>query len=103
MRPSPEKMALPAERCEHILSRHLHGAGWVGRTEFPANWSAEKIAATVIDVAKRPDAPPVLQDNGRWQARGVRDGVMVVAVVDPNGSIWTGYPRMGGPGVVKNG
>lgn len=102
VQPAPERITLPAERRRHILSRHRHGAGWIGRTEFPANWSAEKIASTVVDVARHPDIAPVLQDNGRWQVSGVREGVTVVAIIDPDGRIWTGYPRSGGPGVVKN-
>jgi hypothetical protein len=101
-RPGPEGIALPAKRREHILARHRHGAGWLGRTEFPANWSGEKIAATVIDVARHPDTLPVLQDNGRWHVTGVRDGVTVTVVIEADGRIWTGYPRAGGPGVVKN-
>lgn len=43
-----------------------------------------------------------MQPNGRWPARGRRDDVDLVAVIEPGGAIVTGYPLAGGRGVVKN-
>jgi hypothetical protein len=82
---------------------HRHGTGRPGKTEFPASWDDTKITDTVLDVARRPDRPPVHQHwNGRWVARGVRDDVDVVVVIAGDGRIWTCWPLPGGPGVVKN-
>jgi hypothetical protein len=42
------------------------------------------------------------QPNGRWRVSGKRDDVMVTVVIEPDGSIWTAYPKPGGRGVVHN-
>jgi hypothetical protein len=82
---------------------HRHGTGKPGKTEFPAKWDDVKILDTLRAVARAPDEPPIYQSwNGRWLARGTRDGVEVVAIVAHDGRIWSGWPRPGGPGVVKN-
>ncbi len=50
-----------------------------------------------LDVAKNPDQPPVLQDNGNWKVNGTRNGVQIEVIVAPDGSVVTGYP-IGGEG-----
>jgi EndoU nuclease-like protein len=109
-RPSLDALRVSPERRAHILDGeadgsggHRHGTGNPGKTEFPASWDDEKIVDTLLDVAHQPDHPPRHQDwNGRWVTRGTRDDVEVVAVVAPDGRIWSGWPTPGGPGVVKN-
>jgi hypothetical protein len=109
-RPPLDALRITPERATHILDGdadgsggHRHGTGRPGKTEFPASWDDTKITDTVLDVARRPDRPPVQQEwNGRWVARGVRDDVDVVVVIAGDGRIWTCWPLPGGPGVVKN-
>jgi hypothetical protein len=101
-RPDLSRLRLPADRREHVLARHRSGAGWPGRTEFPSEWSDSKIANMVIDAAAHPGDAPVFRANARWAVRAEREGVAITVVVRPDGVIWTAYPRIGGPGVVKN-
>ena len=109
-RPQLDAIRATPERAEHILDGdgkggggHRHGTGQPGKTEFPATWDDQKVIDTLLDVAGRPDQAPQRQErNGRWLARGTRDDVEIVVVVASDGQIWTGWPRPGGPGVVKN-
>src|ERR1700759_445429 len=82
-RPKAEDIRVTPERTTHILDGepdggggHRHGGGKPGKTEFPASWDDKKIIDTVVDVVRRPDSPPVLQNrNNRWICSGTRDGV----------------------------
>lgn len=108
--PPLDALRVTKERAGHILDGdadgsggHRHGTGRPGKTEFPASWEDTKITDTILDVARRPNRPPVQQDwNGRWVARGVRDDVDIVVVIAGDGRIWSSWPLPGGPGVVKN-
>lgn len=109
-RPSLDALRVSPERRTHILDGdadsngggHRHGTGRPGKTEFPATWDDEKIIASILDVARRPDKPPVRQDWNTWLCYGTRDNVEVWAVVEPSADILTGWPEEGGPGVVRN-
>ena len=109
-RPAIEDIRVSDERATHILDGepggsggHRHGTGNPGKTEFPASWDDKKIIDAVVDVACRPDLPPKHQQwNDRWVARGTRDDVEVVAVIERDGGIWTSWPIPDSPGVVKN-
>ena len=110
-RPPVDAIRVSPERRGHILDGdadgigggHRHGAGKPGKTEFPANWDDEKIMSKVLDVAQRPDIPPVLQErNNRWVCTGIRDGVEVSVIVLRSGEVWTAWPEEGSPGVVRN-
>lgn len=109
-RPPLDALRVTPERSAHILDGeadgkggHRHGVGNPGKTEFPASWDDKKIMDNVLDVARRPEQPPIYQTwNSRWLARGTRDEVEVVVVVADDGRIWSGWPRAGGPGVVSN-
>ncbi|MGW5753702.1 EndoU domain-containing protein [Nocardia rhamnosiphila] len=108
-KPSPEKVAITLPRQIHILDGdgtdnsggHAPGTGMPNKTEFPEGWEDEKIISRIEDVARNPDQPPVLQDNGRWLVKGTRYGVDIEVVVNSDGSIWTGFPT-GGVGVARN-
>ncbi len=110
-RPPVDVIRVSPERTTHILDGdadgggggHRHGVGKPGKTEFPANWDDEKVIATVLDVARKPDKPPTRQDwNDTWLCAGTRDNVEVTAVIERSGDILTGWPEEGGPGVVRN-
>jgi hypothetical protein len=110
-RPALDALHVSPERRMHILDGdadgggggHRHGVGKPGKTEFPANWDDEKVIATVLDVARKPDKPPTHQDwNDTWLCAGTRDNVEVTAVTERSGDILTGWPEEGGPGVVRN-
>jgi hypothetical protein len=109
-RPPLDALRVTPERTKHILDGdangsggHRHGVGNPGKTEFPASWNDEKIMDNILDVAHRPDQAPIHQNwNDRWLARGTRDDVEIAVVVTSDGLIWTGWPRLGSPGIVKN-
>jgi hypothetical protein len=107
-RPAPDLLRLPPERAAHILDGdrwgggHRHGTGRPGKTEFPAGWDDERIIGQIVDVARFPDARPVLQANYRWRVRGERDGVAITVVVHPDSRIWAAWPEEGSPGVIRN-
>ncbi len=108
-RPPLEALVVTPERAKHLLDGdstdsggHRHGTGNPGKTEFPASWDDKTIIDTILDVARRPDEPPIYQDWGRWLALGKRYEVEVVVVIAGDGRIWSGWPRPGGPGVVRN-
>lgn len=109
-RPPAEEIQVSPERRTHILDGepnggggHRHGTGMEGKTEFPASWDDEKIVDNVLDVARRPDSVPVLQElNKRWFCSGIRESVEVSVIVLRSGAVWTAWPEEGGPGVVRN-
>jgi hypothetical protein len=108
-RPPLDAIRITPERIVHVLEGdstgggHRHGTGKPGKTEFPASWSDEKIIDNALDVARKPDKPPVHQDRkDTWLCSGTRANVEVSVVVAPSGEIVSGWPEEGGPGVVRN-
>jgi hypothetical protein len=109
-RPPVDAIRVSPERTTHLLDGdadgsggHRHGIGSPEKTEFPASWDDKKIMCNVVDVARRPDAPPVLQHwNNRWVCSGTRDSVEVSVIVLRSGEVWTAWPEEGSPGVVRN-
>ena len=77
---------------------HLHGVGRPGKSEFPASWGEKEIIDAIRDVARNPDRPPDLRDNGMWFAEGTRNGVVIAVWVASDGSVDGGYPVCGAPG-----
>jgi hypothetical protein len=110
-RPRLDALRISPERTTHILDGdptpaggggHRSGTGKPGKTEFPAGWDDKKVMDRVLDVARRPDSPPVHQHwNDRWVCSGTRDRVEVSVVVLRSGEVWTAWPEEGGPGVVR--
>jgi hypothetical protein len=110
-RPAPDAFHTTPARDKHILDGdgpkkgggHRHGTGKPDKTEFPQIWDDKHVLRNVVDVARRPDAPPEYQNfNGRWLLYGTREDVKVWAIVLRNGEIWSAWPEEGGPGVVRN-
>jgi Bacterial EndoU nuclease len=110
-RPAPDAFHTTPARDKHILDGdgptkgggHRHGTGKPDKTEFPQIWDDKHVLRNVVDVARRPDAPPEHQNfNGRWLLYGTREDVKVWAIVLRDGEIWSAWPEEGGPGVVRN-
>ncbi|MEU4813329.1 EndoU domain-containing protein [Nocardia fluminea] len=112
--PVPSSISITQGRRIHILDGdgsddvnsggHAPGTGIPGKTEFPDDekvWDDDQIIDRALDVAKNPDQPPVLQNNGRWACIGTRNGVEIKVIVDSNGNVVTAYP-LGGTGVTRN-
>lgn len=110
-RPQPATIHVTPERRGHILDGdpdnkssggHRHGTARPDKTEFPARWGDNTVVAHVLSVARSPDVVEERQPNGRWRVNGRRDDVVVTAVIEPDGRVWTAYPKPGGRGVVHN-
>jgi hypothetical protein len=107
---APNEIRLTADqRRTHILDGdetgggHRHGTGRPEKTEFPADWSDDRIVDAILAVARNPDKAPERQDwNGRWLVSGQHDGVAIYAVIESDGHVWTAWPDEGSPGVTKN-
>ncbi len=96
---SGQQAKVNPDRRTHILDGdvtgggHRHGTGVPGKSEFPANWADDKIIDEVESIANDPAASRTVQPNGRTRVEGIRDGVAIRVIVDPDGaSIWTAHP-----------
>ncbi len=99
------------QRTQHILFGDATGGGhlWPGapsKTPFPSTWDEGKIMHAVSDLATDASATwtqltgkagAQFTASGkpvRWAVEGVRDGVRIRVIVEPNGSgIITAYPK----------
>lgn len=72
---------------------HSHGAGKPCKSEFPANWDADKIIGTVQSIAANDNLKWRRQDNGYWVTERNIEGVRV-RVVQNNArdDVVTAYP-----------
>jgi hypothetical protein len=81
---------------EHILDGdntgggHWAGTGRPGKSEFPGDWSDEKVLGEVSDVATDPASTRVTQGS-RTVSTGTRGGIDI-RTVDDGRRIITGYP-----------
>lgn len=80
---------------------HAPGTGRRGATEFPASWTREQIVERFLHVARFPDETPTRLPSGVWRTVGVRAGVRIVVLLDPDGGVRAAFP-VEGPGVVRN-
>ncbi|MBV8122380.1 MAG: EndoU domain-containing protein [Alphaproteobacteria bacterium] len=93
----PPRAYITPERRKHILEGdatgggHRAGAGKLGKSEFPMDWSDDKIIKEIEDVANDTAIEPQLSGD-RIVKMGTRDGVDIKVVIDPRGEIVTGYP-----------
>lgn len=85
-------------RKHHMLNNHKYGAGKPDKTEFPQDWSDEKILHYVSDIATDSNAT---WGMGKWDspyAIGVREGIEIRVDFYPeahpkySGKISTAYP-----------
>ncbi len=85
-------------RRTHILvgsetgGGHRFGAGKPGKTEFPQNWSDDKIITTIIRIANDQSLP--MRPSGRyWLRMGEAENLQIRVVLNrERGEIVTGYP-----------
>jgi Bacterial EndoU nuclease/Pretoxin HINT domain len=90
-------LSTPARRT-HILDGdatgggHSFGTGIPGKTEFPQSWSDDRIMHAISDIATDPSLIPAAGRGGRSIVEGIRDGVRIRVVLDPDESIVTGFP-----------
>ncbi len=86
------------DRATHILDGdktgggHRAGTGKPGKSEFPSNWSDDRVLGEISDVATDPKSTTSPGRGGRTVTRGTRGGVDIDVIVDQNGRIVTGYP-----------
>ncbi len=72
---------------------HRPGTGIPGKSEFPADWSDEKIIGEIESVANDPASSRLIQPNGRIRIEGTRDGVDIRVIVDADSvTIRTAHP-----------
>lgn len=90
-----------AERRRHILDGdafgggHRAGTGRKGKSEFPSEWSDDRVMHEISDVATDPSSATQPGRGGRSVVRGTRGGVDIEVIVDSpsqGGGIRTGYP-----------
>ena len=96
---SEDKPNLIDEKGEkHILDGdktgggHRPGTGKPGKSEFPTNWTDDKIKGEISDVATDPGSNRTPGRGGRTVVQGTRDGIDITVVVEGNGRIVTGFP-----------
>jgi Bacterial EndoU nuclease len=86
------------DRAKHILDGddtgggHRAGTGKPGKSEFPADWSDDKILTEISDVATDPKSKRVPSWGGREIVTGTRDGIDIKVIVKDGNRIITGYP-----------
>jgi hypothetical protein len=88
-----------ADQRTHILAGDAQGGGdrpgtgIPGKSEFPANWSDDKIIEQLLSVANDPASVRTVQPNGRIRVEETRDGVDIRVILDTDGtSIRTAHP-----------
>ncbi|WP_417582459.1 EndoU domain-containing protein [Nitrincola sp.] len=84
-------------RSGHILANHKPGAGKLGKTEFPSNWSDDRIIHQVSDIASDPSLTRLVDSRGTPYVSGTRDGVDIRVTFFPDnhpraGQISSAYP-----------
>nr|WP_272872733.1 RHS repeat-associated core domain-containing protein [Photobacterium arenosum] len=87
-----------SQRRRHILDGdatgggHRPGTGKPGKSEFPQNWSDDKIMHEISDVATDPNSVTHAGRGGRMITEGTRDGIDIRVIQERNGDIVSGFP-----------
>lgn len=87
-----------------LAGGHRSGTGRPGATEFPADWSDDRIIREIEETIRRPDGPAEKHGDQFVFVRTV-DGVTVWVSVRTDQvppQIWSAYPLPGGQGVRTN-
>jgi RHS repeat-associated protein len=86
------------KRRKHILDGEPNGGGGHragtgrGKSEFPKEWSDDKIIDAISDVATDPNSVSSIGRGGKTVVEGIRDGIKIRVVISKDGEIVTGYP-----------
>ena len=86
------------DRRTHILDGdstgggHRPGIGIPGKSEFPQDWSDDKIIDAISDVATDPNSVSTSGRGGKTVVDGARDGVGIRVIIGKDGNIVTGFP-----------
>jgi hypothetical protein len=90
---------IPEDRRRHILDGdetgggHRSGQNAPGKSEFPADWSDERIIDAVKSVADDPRSSRKPLGNGRTQVNGTRDGIGIEVIIGRDGeTVVTAHP-----------
>lgn len=101
---SEDKPSLLDEKGDkHILdgdgpikgAGHRAATGKPDKSEFPSNWTDDRIRGEISDVATDPNSVRTPQQGGRIKVEGTCGGVDITVIVEPGskgGRIVTGYP-----------
>jgi len=99
--PDPGGVVISDDRRKHILDGDAHGGGGghgpgrnrPNKTEFPPDWSDDRVVAAIKDIANDPASSRETQPDGRIKVTGSRDGVDIRVIVEADKkTIVTGYP-----------
>lgn len=84
-----------------LVGGHASGRGWLGKTEFPANWDGEQIDKALLLAWNE---PMVAKLNGdRRSVRRIVDEVVVeVSAYGPAHEFFRAYFPWGGLNVIRN-
>ncbi len=93
----PDYVDLTEGRGGHILANHKHGSGKPNKTEFPKNWSDERIIHNVSDIATDPNVELKFDPRGTPFKEAIRDGIKLRVTFFPethkkSGKISSSYP-----------
>jgi len=97
---TPDLNLASPQRRQHILygdetgGFHLHPGG-AGKSPFPDTWGPKKVMNAVSDIATDPNIPwKPNKYPGRVEATGIRDGISITVIIEPDGDgIITAWPN----------
>ena len=99
--PGPGDVVISDDRRKHILNGDANGSGGghgpgrnrPNKTEFPPDWSDDRVIDAIRDVANDPASSRETEPDGRIKATGSRDGVDIRGIVEADKrTVVTGYP-----------
>lgn len=96
----PGEATLSEDRRRYILDEDGEGGGGhgpgrstPGKSEFPSDWSDEKVTDAIKDVANDPASVRTPADRGRTSIEGTRDGIGIRVIIGADGkTIVAAYP-----------
>ncbi|MBK6897571.1 MAG: EndoU domain-containing protein [Alphaproteobacteria bacterium] len=98
-RANEDSIRLSEKRIKHILygdesgGGHKHGQNKPCKSEFPENWSDEKIISTINKIASDETTKWKQQDNGNFVANAREENLKIRIVLNEDKSqIITAYP-----------
>ena len=90
--PQQRKHILDGEEGDPKRGGHRPGTGRPGKSEFPKDWSDDKIIHEISDVATDPRSERRPGRGNRTEVEGTRNGVKILVILEKDGTIVTGFP-----------